>query len=903
MGQGMKRLCATALTGVLCTGLISQGGVVWEEEVSAATTKAATPAVTEIPGTTKTEKEIDGSFLSVTGFAKGKVSDRSGIAEGDSRYAVVKNEEEFLEALMDARSDGAVKVIELQADMYLGWNELSDKAKASGLIEPCEGSETLVGAPISNPSMIESGISCLTLDEINGLTIFSRTGHTIRHAEIKLNSGVNDMVIRNIRFTDTFDWDDKRSSGYGETGSLGSAKRTGATYLKVNGAHNIWIDHCTFGISYDGDVDFSNGASGVSMTWCNIGDVDYSKGSMLYKTISYLETLYQQNKTNSEIGTFIIYSIMRDNGMTQEDISKYMGYHKKAHLCGDGDKDTWLYRDDDNSIKADTEKTDANELIRLTFAYNNWTNIGSRVPMVRGGVAHLFNCFTDDTKMCEAGDIINSDPLKTGKNIREQVNAKGGSIHLLTRGIDARNGASIAADTNVYYNIDEPIIGDEENVFEGNDAKFNGLFPINHALIVNSKVKRPNKSDYYTGSSWDNNGVNDFTKGYNWKDKSTINNWSWGQEGDKLSYEYQTFALDKVEENVKKYGGAYTMDMSAADWLKTEYSADTQLKVVDKTKTVPIETISLSKTETTLYVEEEFLQLDARVTPSHTTETAASFTWTSSNPDAATVNDCGLVIPKDTGDTTITVETAGGLKATCEVHVEHLPTGVTITGIPKTIYVGDEFQLNAVITPAAVTDASVTWASMDNSIELVDADKGIFRAVKAGKNKSISATTNMRGNRAGSEGITKIAKVTIKDNPAPSNQPEASKTPVSSENPVTSDTPIASNTPQTSDMPQTSNAPQTSEEPLTSQVPSVTHQPGITTPPSTAPLKKGDVNNDDTITLKDAQTVLKFALKLKTPDSEMQKEAADVNEDGEVNLKDAQLILKFALKLITSFNK
>ena len=44
-------------------------------------------------------------------------------------------------------------------------------------------------------------------------------------------------------------------------------------------------------------------------------------------------------------------------------------------------------------------------------------------------------------------------------------------------------------------------------------------------------------------------------------DKSTIGNWSWGQEGDALPYSYQTFALDTVEENVKKYGGAYTMDL------------------------------------------------------------------------------------------------------------------------------------------------------------------------------------------------------------------------------------------------------------------------------------------------------------------------------------------------------
>lgn len=62
----------------------------------------------------------------------------------------------------------------------------------------------------------------------------------------------------------------------------------------------------------------------------------------------------------------------------------------------------------------------------------------------------------------------------------------------------------------------------------------------------------------------------------------------------------------------------------------------------------------------------------------------------------------------------------------------------------------------------------------------------------------------------------------------------------------------------------------------------------------------GDINADGTITLKDAQTALKAALKLATLD-DTQKLAADVNKDGNVGLEDAQLILKFALKLINTF--
>ena len=62
----------------------------------------------------------------------------------------------------------------------------------------------------------------------------------------------------------------------------------------------------------------------------------------------------------------------------------------------------------------------------------------------------------------------------------------------LSRGMNARNGASIAADTNVYNAFNEPLIGAER---QGDDtgnmnAPFDVLFKdaINHSLIVNSTV-------------------------------------------------------------------------------------------------------------------------------------------------------------------------------------------------------------------------------------------------------------------------------------------------------------------------------------------------------------------------------------------------------------------------------
>lgn len=62
----------------------------------------------------------------------------------------------------------------------------------------------------------------------------------------------------------------------------------------------------------------------------------------------------------------------------------------------------------------------------------------------------------------------------------------------------------------------------------------------------------------------------------------------------------------------------------------------------------------------------------------------------------------------------------------------------------------------------------------------------------------------------------------------------------------------------------------------------------------------GDLDNDGDVTLKDAQLVLKAALKIVSLE-DAQKASADVDGDSDVTLKDAQLILKRALRIISTF--
>lgn len=516
-----------------------------------------------IPNTSKTFKNYDKSFMSVTGFASLGVKDRSEY-HGTSYYRKVMNGREFLQAILDA-SNGTVKVIEVAKDLDLGWLALNlskEEAKTYSFVtkypNPTNG--------FTNPLLAESGVSKLSIANIDGLTIFSKKGKTIKHAEIKLQGSVNDIVIRNLNFDEMWQWDD-----------TGKHKEVGWSFIKVNGANNVWIDHCKFSIAADGMIDVENGASNITLSWCEFGleaTEKPDKDSSIYQSINFMEDKYMAN----ELGETSVYLNMRNAGATKEQIMAYAAYHSKCHLNGSGDKDYVNYVD-----KNGVEYKDGNQRIRLTLAYNSYSNIGQRIPMIRQGVGHLYNCYFDNS---------------THEEILENVSAIATyGTDKLSRALNARNGASIAADTCVFNGITEPIVGaeiqgmDTSNMNAPWDTLFQSAY--NRNLIVNSKIT--NKNGTYIGSSWDNDGENLFTPGFRWYDKSTIGNWAWsskivGSENmsksnppsdpftfeynydEELAYTYNVLPLDKVESTIKKYAGADAVNMNPKDWLKIEYT-------------------------------------------------------------------------------------------------------------------------------------------------------------------------------------------------------------------------------------------------------------------------------------------------------------------------------------------
>ena len=160
------------------------------------------------------------------------------------------------------------------------------------------------------------------------------------------------------------------------------------------------------------------------------------------------------------------------------------------------------------------------------------------------------------------------------------------------------------------------------------------------------------------------------------------------------------------------------------------------------------ESISLSETTKTLDLNgtKEFT-LTATITPSNAN---TSLTWASSKPDVATVTKNGKVTAVAKGTTTITVTTANGKTATCNVTVVNtetgdvLPKSISLSETAKTLDLNGtkEFTLTATITPSnANKENTLTWTSSKPDVATVTQD-GKVTAVAEGTTTITVKTAN-----------------------------------------------------------------------------------------------------------------------------------------------------------------
>lgn len=662
-----------------------------------------------IPGTTKTTADFNSSYFSVTGFAEGNVNDRTEYI-GTDKYVKVTNELEFLQAI-DGAKKGTVKVIEVINDLDLGYDNLPEEAKSLGGIAEYASNTS---EEITNPGILESGLSQLILSDIDGLTIFSQGGATISRAEWKLQGSSSDIIVRNINFDSLWHWTDSNNT-----------KASGWTLMKVNGAKGVWFDHCSFTLGADGNCDSENGAADLSYTWCTFGmetTSDPDKRSALYQTVSYMEYLYNKGELDAD-GR---YSKMRTNGASFDDVLAYEAFHSKAFLVGSGDKD---YKDTEGL-------QDGNQRLEITMAYCKMNNLGQRVVRMRQGKGHLYNCFVD-----------NMAHHKLASEVRALGSYGGWGIN---RCIDVHNGGSVAADTCVFNGVNQVIIGDETNGAGGDwGTRFRNVY--NYSMVVNSKVTHTN-GNTYTGSSWDNGGNNLFYNGYGWSDRSTLGKFCWNttivgvEEMDrtnppmpatpfefnydfdyKLPYEYQVVALEDVEDVVTTHAGAYTYCEGPEFWLKTEYEASEEVKLAAEKEAIPVTDLIFNHENKKISLGET-TQLLTKIVPSYATN--RELAYKSSDENVIEVLPSGLIIAKNYGKATVTVTAADGVEKTIEYEVYQAPEDLSLSSKSKTIYTGEDFTLTATIEPANASQ-EVIWKSSNEEVATVE--NGVVHPIKEGK--------------------------------------------------------------------------------------------------------------------------------------------------------------------------
>ena len=110
-------------------------------------------------------------------------------------------------------------------------------------------------------------------------------------------------------------------------------------------------------------------------------------------------------------------------------------------------------------------------------------------------------------------------------------------------------------------------------------------------------------------------------------------------------------------------------------------------------------------------------------------------TWTSENPQIATVDETGKVKGISIGTTRITATAlANNATATCTVEVVDkiiAVTSVTLNSKEDTISVGSTTSLTATILPTTATDQNVVWTSSNNAVATVN-ENGLVKGLSVG---------------------------------------------------------------------------------------------------------------------------------------------------------------------------
>ena len=142
----------------------------------------------------------------------------------------------------------------------------------------------------------------------------------------------------------------------------------------------------------------------------------------------------------------------------------------------------------------------------------------------------------------------------------------------------------------------------------------------------------------------------------------------------------------------------------------------------------------------------------ALMSPEDEEECAGSVTWSSSNRKILLVDQNGQVYGKKAGTAYVYVTTHNGKSTYCKVIVRKAIKWFSISPNPSYLYAGDTNQYRVNLNKGA--GGTITWASSDESVAVVDAYSGKVTALKPGVTVISARTYN---------GKTAYSKLTVRD--------------------------------------------------------------------------------------------------------------------------------------------
>lgn len=354
----------------------------------------------------------------LTGFSAGNTGGGIVSETDTAKYRKVYNATELAAAL---KKGSGVKVVEIMNDLDLGWNELPATAQKSPFAEHNDA--------LTHPVLKQTGVSKLTIDGFNGLTIFSANGATIKHAAISVKRSQN-VIIRNLEFDELWEWDES---------SKGDYDKNDWDYITLEETSKVWIDHCTFHKAYDGLVDAKKGTNGVTISWSVFKGDDRSANSWVTQQINELEA----NRSS-----YPMYNYLRSSavGLSKDDIIAIAASQKKGHLVGSTSFDS------------------GNPSLSITLHHNYYKDIQDRLPRLRGGNAHAYNIIMD------SGDARLAKQRITPA-MAAAISSKGYKFDVTSNGAISTEGGAVLVEKSSIIGIQYPM---RNNQTDPSDASYTG---------------------------------------------------------------------------------------------------------------------------------------------------------------------------------------------------------------------------------------------------------------------------------------------------------------------------------------------------------------------------------------------------------------------------------------------